>query len=175
MSKLSRILRWAALPLALSMTATLAQATILYAGNPTSLGTLSETAPTLFEDSFLPLGVTFNDYWKFTLPTRINGRCRWRRRRQLLFFAELRFSSTPIDLSVSIGGVTVTGPSDHFSFTGTPGTPYTLDISGTTGASAHWCELLRFHSGGSGTRHVGIDARGDRGWCRSRSPTSVVS
>jgi hypothetical protein len=58
MSKLSRILRWAALPLALSMTATLAQATIpkQYAGNPTSLGTLSETAPTLSVSPSMTIG-----------------------------------------------------------------------------------------------------------------------
>lgn len=136
MSKLSRILRWAALPLALSMTATLAQATTTpYAGNPTSLGTLSATAPTLFEDGFLPPGVTFNDYWKFTLPGGSTGGAGGVGGVNY-YFSLGSVSSTPIDLSVSIGGVTVTGPSDHFSFTGTPGTPYTLDISGTTGASA---------------------------------------
>ena len=138
MSKLSRILRWAALPLALSMTATLAQATIpkQYAGNPTSLGTLSATAPTLFEDGFLPPGVTFNDYWKFTLPSGSTGGAGGAVGANYYFSLSSGFSTTPIDLSVSIGGVTVTGPSDHFSFTGTSGTPYTLDISGTTGASA---------------------------------------
>jgi hypothetical protein len=135
MSKLSRILRWAALPLALSMTATLAQATTTpYAGNPTSLGTLSATAPTLFEDGFLPPGVTFNDYWKFTLPGGSTGGAGGVGGVNY-YFSLGSVSSTPIDLSVSIGGVTVTGPSDHFSFTGTSGTPYTLDISGTPDAS----------------------------------------
>ena len=138
MSNLTRILRWAALPLALSMTATLAQATILYAGDPTPLGTLSATTPTLFEDAVIsPLGVTFNDYWTFTLPSGSTGGGGGVGGANVYFTLHpLGFSTTPLDLTVSIGGVTVTGSSDHFSFTGTPGTPYTLDISGTTDASA---------------------------------------
>jgi len=136
MYKLSRILRWAALPLALSMTATLAQATTKYAGNPTSLGTLSATAPTSFEDIFSLPGVTFNDYWTFKLPSGSTGGVGGVGGVNYYYFSLGSVSSTPIDLTASIGGVTVTGPSDHFSFTGTPGTPYTLDISGTTGASA---------------------------------------
>jgi hypothetical protein len=133
MSKLSRILRWAALPLALSMTATLAQAQILYSTDPTPLGTLSST-PTTFENTSLPvskLGVTFNDSWTFTLPTGSTGG-----EGSVGGISLYLKSVSALDLAVTIPTLAVTESGGVFSFTGTPGDSYTMDISGKTGAGA---------------------------------------
>jgi hypothetical protein len=137
MSKLSRILRWAALPLALSMTATLAQAhdtetvcelTPLPSALCRRLRRPRSRTPVL---PVSKLGVTFNDSWTFTLPTRINGRCRVAAvgANQLCISLSSGFSTAPIDLAVTIPALAVTGPGGHFSFTGTPGDPVTPWIS----------------------------------------------
>jgi hypothetical protein len=136
MCDISRVLRCAALTLALSMTATLAQAQIQYLTDPTSLGTLSTSTSTTFENISLPvskLGETFNDYWTFTLPTGStggNGSVGG-------FSLYLKSFPTLLDLTVAIPTLTVTQGGGVFSFThGTPGGSYTMDISGMTGAGA---------------------------------------
>jgi PEP-CTERM motif-containing protein len=133
MSDISRTFRWVALPFALSITASLAHAQINYAGDPTSLGTLSTTTPTSFMATGIPPDFTFNDYWTFTLPSGSSGGVGGVSGTNYYFSVTSGLTTTPIDLTVTIAGVTVSGPSDHFSFTGTPGTLYTMDISGTSG------------------------------------------
>jgi PEP-CTERM motif len=132
MSNFSRVLRYAALTVALSFTATLAQATILYSGDPTPLGTLSTTVPTEFADVDLSPGA-FSDIWTFTLPSGSTGGS------GSVGGVSLYLTQAPtlLDLTVTIPTLTVTDHSGVFSFSGgTPGGTYTLDISGTTGPGA---------------------------------------
>src|ERR1700678_1128899 len=103
MSDLSRVLRCAALTLALSVTAALAQAQVVYTGSTTNLGTLSST-PTAFADLlFLTAGpnFSFNDTWTFTLPSgSVGGEG---------FLSSANFYlSTPLTLTVTVDGVPVT-------------------------------------------------------------------
>jgi hypothetical protein len=137
MSKLSRILRWAALPLALSMTATLAQATdteTVFRLTPLPSALCRRLRRPRSKTPVLPvskLGVTFNDSWTFTLPSGINGRCRVAAvgGYQLCISLSSGFSSAPIDLAVTIPTLAVTESGGVFSFTGTPGYPVTRWIS----------------------------------------------
>jgi PEP-CTERM motif-containing protein len=133
MSDFSRALRVAALTLALSLTATLAQATtITYSGDPTPLGTLSTSTPTDFADYALPPGA-FSDFWTFTLPSGSTGGT------GSVGGVSLFIGSSPslLNLSVSIPTLSVTDSGGVFSFSGgTPGGTYTLDISGTVAYGA---------------------------------------
>jgi uncharacterized membrane protein YfcA len=141
MFNLSQVLRCGAMTLALSATASLAQAQILYTGPGTNLGTLSTTTPTMFEDPTLPPnGIAFSDSWDFTLPAGAGGGGGGTSGANVF----IAFPNVYLDylsaLTVSIPGSTsfsstVTATGEVFSFTAPAGN-YVLDVSGATAAGA---------------------------------------
>jgi len=135
MFKLSKVIRWSALPLSLSMVATMAHSTINYAGSDTPLGTLSST-PIAFGDFTLASGTSFNDTWTFTIPVGATGGDGYLVGLNLFFSPPSGVTATELGLVVTVDGVPVTlGSNFGFSFSDPPG-HYTLDISGTTDVGA---------------------------------------